>query len=409
MRASFLVAWRYLARGGAVPILLCATALLHWLLPGLVRTDGSAEAVRELTIYLSLAAVYALLLIVSLVSAASLTASERDAKRFAIARTRPVCMASVMAGKWCAPMLAAGLALAVSAIWLLHGVAHENSRYMLRPGHGDLYAMAESEIDAYLAAPSTPEALKTMDRKRVLSHMVARELERKKVLAPGETVKWNFDALAQRKVPCTLQIRVANEYGLKTDFRGKVKFGGECVQFTNTTSRIIEVALPAAAGGEVEFTNESPVAIYYSPYRDVALLVDGGTFAANLLRTCVQIWATIGVVTALGLFMGAAVSRNVAVFAGVAMIVASLAAPQIVEAQNDLAKARLPDRIALGMTRLVAAATSQVMAPAPVDDLASRLRQEDGVLERQVAVDIAVICPILLLLAASIARRRDLP
>ena len=48
MRESFLLATRALVRGHVLTLLLAAIALIHWLLPAVVRGDGTESGWREM-------------------------------------------------------------------------------------------------------------------------------------------------------------------------------------------------------------------------------------------------------------------------------------------------------------------------------------------------------------------------
>lgn len=401
---------RTLMRGKSFWLVLAGVALCHWAMPGLVRTDSSAAADRELTISLVLSGVFALTMIATATLATALTSTEIAQKRFQLARTRPAGMFATMAGKWLALVTLAATAITLSCTILYFQVPGEKSRIATRPQMKDALALAEEGLDAYLAHPQTPQALKHMSRERVLSHLAARIMENKTEIAPGKSVEWEFPG---SNAPEALQLRLANEFGLNTVFTGEITTPRGAVAFTNTTSRLLEIPVKKSIAmwqisPVIKFKNTGKFPIYCSFYRDVAMLSDGGSFLQNLILAAAVMISMCAAVSAISLFFGMAFSRSVAVFSLLALLAASLCSPAIGESRKDLATVhRISERIGLSITRAVTVATSSIMAPSPVDDLSKRIRREAGKTAKDLAMQLFVISPLFLALAAVIGRRRN--
>ena len=110
---------RALVRGRMLVLLLVAVALVHWLMPGIVRSDGTEAGALEMYVRSVPGSVAAAVLLTVLAAACGLFAREREEKRLALTLVRPVNALGVACGKWLALSLTAALALALSSLLLL--------------------------------------------------------------------------------------------------------------------------------------------------------------------------------------------------------------------------------------------------------------------------------------------------
>lgn len=382
MKESFLLALRALARGKALWLMLGAIALAHAILPGLARSDGSVESETAMVIKIAFGAPFAIVLLGTLVAAAGVFPLERESKRLQLTLVRPVGTFRLALGRWLALVVFAATALSFSSILVLvrPGLDCGRSRIVSRPALESAQAVAERMIDDYLKSPDTPEVLKKMSRERVLSHLAALENERRLVLSPGASVVLPFDAGLDDAE--AVQLKFMNIYGLYMDFRGKVDFAGRSAVFTNTTQRVLEVPLSSeidgkdakgAAGEGLEVWNLGDEPFVLRPRRDISLLTDGGPFALNLLLATIVAISMAAALAALGLSLGSALSRPVAVFAAVVILLASLMTPGIVASQPDRAKDLGAVKLGMAISRGIASTTGRLLSPAPTEALSQRM------------------------------------
>ncbi len=410
MKESFLLAIRALVRGKALWLMLGAVALAHAVLPGLARSDGSAEAEAAMVVKIAFGAPFAIVLIGTLVAAAGIFPAERDAKRLQLTLVRPAGTFPLALGRWLALVVFAALALVFSSalLWARPGLDAGRSRIVSRPVLESAQSVAERMIDGYLKSPDTPQVLKTMSRERVLSHLAALENERRIVLTPGSSVVLPFDPGLEDAE--AVQLKFTNIYGLYMDFRGRVDFAGRSAVFTNMTQRVLEVPLEGAGGKEagdgLKILNLGEEPFVLRPRRDIALLTDGGPFAVNLVLATVMAISMAAALAALGLFLGSALSRPVAVFAAVVILLASVMTPGIVASQPDRAKDLGAVKAGMAISRAVASTTGRLLAPSPAESLSQRIRIPLGEVYGTVSVSLVLFPMAMLTLTALALRRR---
>ena len=90
---------RALVRSGTFAVLLAVSVLWMFVLPFIIKSDGTAQGIRELYVRFSLGGVFVLLSVALLASATGSIASERTAKRLQLTLVRPGGRFSVAAGK----------------------------------------------------------------------------------------------------------------------------------------------------------------------------------------------------------------------------------------------------------------------------------------------------------------------
>ena len=421
MKESFLLGWRSLMRSKTLWLMLGAVALIHLVMPSLARSDGTAASECAMVVKLAFGASMAVVLIGTLVAAAGALPDERSSKRLQLTLVRPARAFGVVAGRWLSVVAMATAALSLSSLLLAFrpGFDPGRARREARPVMESVESVAESMIDEYLADPDTPEPLKTMERSRVISHLAQLENERRVVLAPGSSLKLPFEV--DPSLDCAAQIRFDNLYGMHMEFKGFMEFAGKSAHFTNTTERILEIPLESGSksaaveleggrpedGKQVALTvgNEGRMPFILRPRRDIALLVDGGPFAVNLALCTLAAICMAAALAALGIFLGSALSRPVAVFAAAVMLMASAMAPGIVASQPDRAKDIGLVKAGMAISRAVAASTGQLLSATPTEHLSRRLRIPGGEVVQCVGV-CAVAFPLVMLGLASFMLRR---
>ena len=421
---------RALVRGRMLVLLLVAVALVHWLMPGIVRSDGTEAGALEMYVRSVPGSVAAAVLLTVLAAACGLFAREREEKRLALTLVRPVNALGVACGKWLALSLTAALALALSSLLLLSFPPSVSPlkgtlppcRHHYAPSLPPPAVVAADLLEDYLKDPDTPEAVRKASRSAVLTLLATKEIDRYDVVKPGDTMVWPFEVPGLRDAmsagaALALRVRFSTQFELRTPVAGRLTLGPYTAMVSNNTQSVIDISLVRSAkamtGGGVErldltFVNTGKTAVMIRPRRDLEVLAPADSFAWNLLRGQLEIWSLAALLAAYGLFLSAALSRPVAVFTALVTFAVVLIAPSVIAQFPDEFNAPLSDRIGLALSRAVQSVTASVSAPSPISDLATGKAVEWLALVRTLVGNVVALPCVLLSLAAFIVRRKPL-
>ena len=419
---------RALVRGHVLVLLLGAAVLIHWLMPGMVRSDGTIAGAFEMHIRSVPGCVAAMLLLTVLTAACGLFAREREEKRLALTLVRPANALGIAAGKWLALSAVAAAVLAFSsALLLAFPPAHPPldgtmppCRHHYAPALPPPSVEAARALEAYLRDPQTPEAVRRASRGAVLTLLTTKEMDRYEVIRPGETNVWPFaiPALEEQMAqgaPLVLRVRFSTQFEMRTPVAGVLRLGDYSAVVSNNTQAVIDLPFvsPAKARApiapiELSFVNTGSSTVMLRPRRDIEVLSPADSFAANLLRAQLEVWSLAALLAAYGLFLSAALSRPVAVFTALVTLAVVLVAPSAIAQFPDEFHASLGDRIGLAISRGIQAVTSSVSEPSPISDLATSRAVEIVPLLRTILGNVVVLPVFLLVLSAFITRRKPL-
>ncbi len=441
MIASFLLAWRTLVRGRFVPVLFAAVALVAALLPGLIRSDGTASGEREMYINALLGCATTIVSLAVLCAACSHVARARDEHRLALAAVRPVAAFRALVGVWLAYALAAAAVMAAISAYVYFRTPGGAApcRHHVAPVMPSPMIAARAALAEFLADPNTPDAVRKAPRGAVLSLLASREADRYDSIPPGTRVEWKFPAEWTAKPGIALRVRFATQYEMRTDLKGEFSFGGYSAVISNNTQAILEVPLASAHEGqasarkgqklrleggdsaegqsgdsagkssgaaEVMFTNTGKETVMLRPRRDIFLLVPADSFAANMVRSLVVVLSGIALAAAFGLFLSSALSRPVAVFTALVSAAVIFMVPNVIDQFVDELGTPISDRIGLMLSRSVYALTSSISGATPIADLADDRCVEWSDVARAVLFNVLLLPAAFLGVAAFILRRK---
>ncbi len=428
MRASCLFAWRVLVRGRMLPWLLVAVALVHYLMPAMVRSDGSAAGELEMFIRAVSGSAAALILVSTLVSACGMIAREREEKCLALAVVRPVNALAVVYGRWLALVAASAAAFMLSGVLTLvmppDGAGRiPDCRHHYAPSLPPPATVAGHLLKSYLADPKTPEAVKRAPRRAVLNLLTTKEIDRYDVISPGKSIAWPYDIedLAEKVAagePLSLKVRFSTQFELVSPVAGQIAIGGYALAISNNTQSVLELPLKrseenlagagkgAAGKLALDFANTGKSTVMIRPRRDLEVLAPADSFGWNLLRAELELWAMAGLLAALGLFLSAALSRPVAVVTALVAYAIVLMAPSVIAQFPDEFNATWAERLGLALSRAIEMFSAGLAAPSPISDLATARAIEWRALAKVLAGNLIVLPALLLTLAAFIIRRK---
>ncbi len=413
---AFLAAFRLeivsFARSKALLLLLAASLLWMVAAPFWIEGDGTLDGFRELLVRYSLGGVFALLTVALLASATGAFARERETHRLSLTLVRPIRHATLALAKVCALTCVGAVVLAVACLSLLlyPSVAWDRpARHLVSPILPSVHEEASQAYEAFLKDPRTPEAVRRAKRAAVVRLLEQRAFDRYESVRTNGTVSLTFPAVDARGEDLRLRVRFEGLFNARQDVRGVFRLGDYEGVLTNVTQAALEIPLRAAAGGaaatELTFHNESPRTLMFRPRRDIQLLFPGGTFAQNLAASYVELLALLALVVAFGVFLSAALSRPVALFVALALLVVGEISPPVIETTADDLEAGLVDRVSLELTRVSASLTRPFSAVEPISRLSRDVTVESDEILRVVLVD-ALLAPLLFaLLAGAVALR----
>ena len=423
MKAAFLITWRSLWRGKTLWTLLAATVAAHFLLPGLVRSDGTAAGKLEMHVRIVCGAVSALAYVAALSIACGSFSREREDELLSLSLVRPVSTFSLAAGRWLAIVLLMACVFLFNAVCTNVMLASSpypphDCRIHHAPALPPAEVSAAAAMEAFLANDKTPEAVKKAPRAAVLALLTAKENERYEVIRPGQTVAWPFAVPADEAL--TVKTRFSTLYNMKTELNGVFRYRGCWGAVSNSTQAILETPLIAGAdvcsgvdasvsnapSRSLTFTNTGKADVMLRPRQDVELLAPGDSFLLNSLRATGEMLALASLLAAFGLFLSAALSRPVALFTAAILLAAALLAPDAVSQFPDEFHATAGEKMGLAVSRAVTRLTSALSEISPVSDLASGRAITFRALVRPVLTDIVVWPCLFLGLSAFILRRK---
>ena len=117
--------------------------------------------------------------------------------------------------------------------------------------------------------------------------------------------------------------------------------------------------------------------------------------------------SVLAFVAAFGIFLGAGLSRPVALFTAIVMLAVSEMSPSVVEQYPDQLETDRIDRRGLAMTRLVERGTKSVSSLSPLSSLSDGDCVETGDATETFALDFLVLPVVLCLLSGFLVRRKQ--
>ena len=423
MKAAFVMTWRGLWRGKTLWTLLAAVIAAHFLLPGLVRSDGTPAGMCEMHLRVVFGAVAALIYASSLAIACGSFARDREDDLLPLSLVRPVPAFSIAAGRWLAFTALMAIALAANAILAVAilpgtGYAPGSCRTHHAPALPPAEVTAAAMMEQFLNSDKTPEAVKKAPRAAVLALLTSKERERYEVVRPGKALSLPFAVAPAGSL--TVKVRFSTMYNIQEPLSGTFRYMGLEGTVSNSTQAVLEVPLTArmpdfAAGPSaffppvpegLAFANTGRTDVMLRPRRDVELLTPGDSFVANGLRATLEMLSVAGLFVAFGLFLSAALSRPVALFTAAVLLAAALMAPDAVSQFPDEFNATAGEKAGLAISRAVTRFTAALSEMSPVSDLATGRAIGWGEVLRALGANLAAWPAVFLSLAAFILRRK---
>ncbi len=411
-----------LVRSWTAQMLLAASLAWLFVAERFLVTDSTAEGHRELYIRYGLGGVFALLVVSLLAAATGAIASEREAKRLQLTQVRPVAPFAIAWGKFLALSLVGSAILAVSCVVvaLTSEFSDRHCSHVLHPSMMSAREEALKMYDAFMNDPTTPSEVKKSKKSVVLRLLEQRAKDNYMTIQTNETAVWKFASLAEEWLPSmqhdadsrlAIRFKFSNNFNMRDTVIGVVETSGFSGTVSNVTQMSAVIPLvpdsTVCEQGVVRFSNLGKSAVMLRPRQDVELLVLADAFGWNLLRAFIVMASVLSFVVSFGLFLGAGLSRPVALFTAIVLLAVSEMSPSVVDQYPDQLETNIIDRIGLAMTRVVERGTKSVSSLSPLSLVASDDRIEPGDVAGTFVFDFVLIPFALCALAGVLIRRKQ--
>lgn len=372
----FSLEFKGLWRTKTLAILLIAA--LVWMLTAdkVVSGDGTIEGAKEMYLKFSLGGVFAITLIASVFAATASIAKERAEKRLQLTMVRPVRYSIIAIAKTAAITFAGFMVLAfATAIAVLRVDTSDICYHVVSPILESPRAEAERMYRSYMEDPNTPEYIKRAKKSLVVRILTQRALDHFETIDSGETGKWKFSIPSSYGAKdIAAQIRFTNLYDMRSSVFGVFTLGDRSGSVSNITQSILSVKLsgsdePFSGEHELKFENRGSAAVMLRNRKDVHLLIPADARFYNLIRSLIQLTSILSFVVALSMFLGASLSRPVATFVAILMLLITEMSPSVIEQYPDELETKLVDRVGLYMTRLAEKVTRPLSSLNPLEAL----------------------------------------
>ncbi|MBO5643148.1 MAG: hypothetical protein J6S51_03995 [Kiritimatiellae bacterium] len=405
---TFFLELKSLIRSKTLLLMILAVTLWMIAVPFFIRTDGTEEGARYVVSYYSLAGAIAIVAISVAAAAAASLSSERAAKRLQLTLIKPVSYLSIALGKILAITLIASIPLGLAVSISAFRNADKNCRHVYSPVMESPRQEAERMYKAYMADPSVSEQIKKARKSSVIAILTQKAYDHYMAVPEKGGAAWKFNVPKEHALKnASVRIRFSDAFSLRRDVQGRLEFGGRTAFVTNITQAVVEMPLvgKASQGEELKFINDGESQLMLRPRRDIELLFEADSSVLNHVRAWVVLVAMMALVASFGVFLGAGLSRPVAVWTILVSLFLSLASPAVVEQYPHALEIGLGDAIGLALSRAVGAITNPLTQFSPVNALANGECIEYLHMSMALAID-AVLLPFILAVFASLLMKR---
>ena len=399
--------------------LMLLAASLGWMFAAnfVLVTDATDAGKREMLVLYGLGGVFTLLVVAVLAAATGAIATERESKRLQLTQVRPVSPFAIAWGKFLALAAVAAAILAFPCATLLVSSEFSDRRcsHVYRPLLESPKEEALKMYDVYMADPETPPMVKKAKKPVVLRILEQRAKDHYQTVQTNETASWTFPGLYDWSngnpfVEPAARLRLSNTYSMRDDVYGTILANGFFGIVSNITQTAVTVPLRLCRlewnHDVLSFRNMGDKPVMLRPRQDVELLVPADSFAWNLLRSYVVMVSILALVAAFGVFLGAGLSRPVALFVAFVMLIVVEMGPSVIEQYPDSLETNAVDRFGLSIVRAVGTCAKPPSALSPL----SRLAADDCVEPKDAlgtfTADFLLAPLVLSLLAAFVMRRK---
>jgi ABC-type transport system involved in multi-copper enzyme maturation permease subunit len=436
-----LLALRASFRARVVMCLVLLQVVCALTLPHVVKGDGTPGGNLEILITYTLGFCFAIQALATLWASCSLFAGEISSFRIQMTVVKPVSFISLWVGKWFALLILNGalLVLVYSLVYFQIRLAERSegweagvvpaSRHLSRP----LLPTPEEEArQVFLLMEKKGELPEDLTRSQIMDTLEEEARERYDIINPGDEVQLNFDLVRPVRADDKLFVRLKFDtaYGTRRHVKGTCRLSvrGDPEnsiehRLESVTQNVITIPFDSGAflksakgrapqsftfSFRFESKDDDASALLLRMRKDIVLLIPGGSFELNLVRSSFVQGSVLAVLGAFGLALSACFSFPVASFAAtvvMALIMISTGVLPMVSREDEQQLGNLIGIKVLRATRYVTRHLSDY------DPLLSVVRGER--ISRKVLLactfwNMGLMPLMLAILACSALRRREL-
>jgi len=377
------------------------------LLPAVIKGDGTPEGDCRILVMYTIGFAFAILCLSTLWAACALFAAEIDNQNIQLSAVKPVRPFDFWLGKWLALLVLNGL-LIIAVYCSVYAQIRWKQR---QPGWRESVQLVSRHIARPILPPPQVEALQTyallakqkalpegFSKAQVLRTLADKAHERYTIVNPGEMVQWRFvlaRPVATNEI-VTVRIRFDTEYSTRTSVVGlcrmapnvsnepvieiplsdfslnEIVFDVSCAAF-GATKAITGFSLGFKHTGDPAKTS----AVMLRFRKDVALLTQGGTFEANLVRSAIIHWSILALLAAFGLTLSACFSLPVAIFTSTMLMLLVMVGTSVTEVVSQEDEKEWLQRPGIIVSRVVSNVAQHAIRMDPLDAVINGERIEN--------------------------------
>jgi ABC-type transport system involved in multi-copper enzyme maturation permease subunit len=402
-----VISLRAALRAKTVFAFLVLLAVCVTLLPAVVKGDGTPEGDCRILLMYTIGFAFAILCLATLWAACALFAAEIDNQNIQLSAVKPVRAFEFWLGKWLALLVLNGL-----LVMAVYGAVYAQICWKQRqPGWRESVQLVSRHIARPLLPTPREEALETyavlakqkalpegFSKAQVLRTLADKAQERYTIVNPGESVEWRF-ALARpiaTNEVVTVRIRFDTEYSTRTSVAGLCRLGPDvpgapAIEIPLSDFSLNEIVFDVScqvfgatkdiSGFNLGFTHTGDPAktsaVMLRFRKDVALLTQGGTFEANLVRSAIIHWSILALLASFGLTLSACFSLPVAVFASTLLLLLVMVGTSVTEVVSQEDEKEWLQRPGIIVSRVVSNVAQHAIRMDPLDAVINGERIEN--------------------------------
>jgi hypothetical protein len=443
VRGVMLLALRASCRTRVVLFLALLQILCALALPHAVQGDGTPAGDLEILLTYTLGFCFALQALSALWASCSLFAGEISSRRIQMSVVKPVGFAALWIGKWLALLAlnAALLALVYALVYLQVRVTQRRegwapevvpaARHLARPL---LPTPAEEAMALYHTLKREGNLPEDLSRAEILQTLEEQARERYDIINPGDELRLNFELVRAIRSGDTLDLRIRfdTHYGTRRHVRGVCRLAATQSPQSAVERRVESVTqneivlafdaesfLPPAADQAAPRTfalsflfeaddEQETSALLLRLRQDAVLLIPGGSFEMNLVRSALVQGCVLAALCAFGLTLSACFSFPVAAFAASVTLALIMISGGILPMVSKEDEKPLAGRIGITVLRATRYATRHATAESPLRRVVHGERISREIMLAGALWNLGLVPLALSLLACAVLRRREL-
>ena len=438
-----LLALRASFRARVVMFLVLLQVVCALTLPHVVKGDGTPAGNLEILLTYTLGFCFDIQALATLWASCSLFAGEISSLRIQMTVVKPVSFTALWLGRWLALLALNGglLILVYSLVYAQVRLAEHSegwekgvvpaSRHLARPV---LPSPAEEALQVYAAMEKEKTLPEDLTRAEILETLEEEARERYDIINPGDEVRLDFTLARPVRPREELHVRIRFEtaYGTRRHVRGLCRLSvagdpGNAIEqrVESVTQDVILLPFKASTFFEHGRGGDEPLRAFTLSFRfeqddtdasalllrmrqDIVLLMPGGSFEMNLLRSAFVQGSILAVLGAFGLALSACFSFPVASFAATVVLALVMISGGVLPMVSKEDEKQLGNLIGIKVLRATRYVTRHVSDYDPLLSVARGERINRRVLLTCAFWNMGLMPLALAVLACAALRRREL-